>query len=476
MVTKPNQQNYYVPGGLEGKIILDPMMGGGTTLHEAIRLGANVIGADIDPIPVVQARATLSDVALEATEKAFDHFFAQLYAKLGHYFRADCPHCQRAFELRFVLYGLKKQCACQQALFVDAYTLRHNSDNSLIHINPDNYSIYHDDTLVSHATVAPDFALLPKNKKKCDQCGEVFYEDTSVAYYQRYMPIAIMGECTEHGIFFAAPSQTDLDLIAQADAKRGELAFQSADFSILNGPKSADLLRRNITTYLDLFSSRQLLYLHHAMTLLEEIEHDVRIKLALLISTATEFNSMLCGYKGARKQRPGAIRHTFAYHAYSFPHTALENNPLHRSRSSGTLHNLFQSRLARGRKWAIAPIERHYKNGKQSKVTITGEIDAGTEHFTLTALQEGTHRFMLLQGSSANLQLPDNCVDHIVTDPPYFDSVQYGDLAAFFRVWLKRFLPTEANWAYELADAAVDQHANGNGQYVAVLPLNWNDI
>ncbi|HFC12194.1 MAG TPA: DUF1156 domain-containing protein, partial [Anaerolineae bacterium] len=57
LVTKPNQQNYYVPGGLEGKIILDPMMGGGTTLHEAIRLGANVIGADIDPIPVVQARA-----------------------------------------------------------------------------------------------------------------------------------------------------------------------------------------------------------------------------------------------------------------------------------------------------------------------------------------------------------------------------------------------------------------------------------
>jgi adenine-specific DNA methylase len=57
------KQDRYAPGGLEGQIILDPMMGGGTTLHEAIRLGANVVGSDIDPIPVLQTRATLTDVA-----------------------------------------------------------------------------------------------------------------------------------------------------------------------------------------------------------------------------------------------------------------------------------------------------------------------------------------------------------------------------------------------------------------------------
>ena len=49
---------YDPPAALAGKVILDPMMGGGTTLHEAIRLGANVIGADIDPIPIIQTRAS----------------------------------------------------------------------------------------------------------------------------------------------------------------------------------------------------------------------------------------------------------------------------------------------------------------------------------------------------------------------------------------------------------------------------------
>ncbi|MCA9961634.1 MAG: hypothetical protein KC443_21495, partial [Anaerolineales bacterium] len=59
LVTEEAARDYYAPGGLAGKIILDPMMGGGTTLHEAIRLGANVIGADLDPIPMLQVRASL---------------------------------------------------------------------------------------------------------------------------------------------------------------------------------------------------------------------------------------------------------------------------------------------------------------------------------------------------------------------------------------------------------------------------------
>lgn len=67
-------RDYYAPGGLEGLTVLDPMMGGGTTLHEAIRLGANVIGADIDPIPIVQARASLTQVELTGLRAAFNGF------------------------------------------------------------------------------------------------------------------------------------------------------------------------------------------------------------------------------------------------------------------------------------------------------------------------------------------------------------------------------------------------------------------
>ena len=67
---------------------------------------------------------------------------------------------------------------------------------------------------------------------------------------------------------------------------------------------------------------------------------------------------------------------------------------------------------------------------------------------------------MLRQGSATTLDLLNDSIDAIVTDPPYFDSVQYSDLSAFFRVWLKRMLPEKAEWTYDVSDSAVDPHNN----------------
>ncbi len=84
---------YYAPGGLAGKVILDPMMGGGTTLHEAIRLGASVIGVDVDPIPVVQARATLTHRPPAALRTGFDTLYHGLVEAVGDLFQTHCPTC-----------------------------------------------------------------------------------------------------------------------------------------------------------------------------------------------------------------------------------------------------------------------------------------------------------------------------------------------------------------------------------------------
>jgi putative DNA methylase len=468
-------QDYYTPGGLEGTIILDPMMGGGTTVHEAIRLGANVVGTDIDPIPILQARATLSELPLAKIETAFAQFYDALYAELAPLYQTTCPTCALPHEFRFILYGLRRQCHCggslgNEALFVDSLTLRHNSDGSIFHIHPESHDIYLDDRLVSASDAASKPPIFEKKVKVCLRCYATYKEDTAVPFYQRYQPIAIVGECKEHGLFFAAPQQADRDSIAHADERRSQLSFSAADFRIETGPKSRDLLNRGIDSYLDLFSSRQLLFLSKTIDKLEPFEPLVRLNLALLVSTSLEFNAMLCGYKGSKKNRPGAIRHTFAHHAYSFPYTALENNPLYRKKQSGNLQNLFYSRIVRGRRWAKEPVERVINgNGRPKKIIISGEVDEGVEVAAFSDLQEGSRRFMLLQGSSAALSIPDNSVDYVITDPPYFDSVQYSDLAAFFRVWLRKLLPDAANWEYSLDDAAVDQHANGNGQYTTVL-------
>lgn len=470
LVTDETKQDYYSAGGLEGFLILDPMMGGGTTLHEAIRLGANVIGADIDPIPVLQARATLSSVPLTDLVASFNRFYKELYGSLSHLYQTTCPHCALSYEWQFMLYGLRRRCECRQVVTIDSLILRYNSDDSVIRIDPETHAIYHGDKLIVESDA--DRAYLPlveKSDKICEVCQHPYQDDLQMPYYQRYTPIVVVGECKEHGIFFNTINQIERDAITHADRHRANLPFLPSDFSIVPGPKSKSLLDRKIESYLDVYSSRQLLLLHQASQILTQFDPLVRLNLALLLSTSLEFNSLLCGYKGAKKNRPGAIRHTFAHHAYSFPYTAAENNPLYIKKASGNLKNLFYSRIVRGRKWASLPEERRIIKGKPVKVTVDGEKDLGTEVLDLQEIKTGSRRFMLIQGSSIALDLPDNSVDYVITDPPYFDSVQYSDLAAFFRVWLQQLLPNDVDWHYALDDAAVDQHANGNGQYDRVL-------
>jgi putative DNA methylase len=224
------------------------------------------------------------------------------------------------------------------------------------------------------------------------------------------------------------------------------------------------LLRRGVDNYLDLFSSRQLLVLQKAIDYIARLEGAIQLNLALLVSTSLEFNSLLSGYKGKSKRRPGAIRHAFAHHAYSIPYTALENNPLYQRRASGTLQKLFHARIRRARLWAANPRERDLSAKGSKFVEITGERDAGHEVTEQAQLREGLRRFLLRQGSATKLDILGDSVDAIVTDPPYFDSVHYSDLSAFFRVWLMQMLPEAADWHFELRDSAVEQNHKGDGE------------
>jgi putative DNA methylase len=432
-------------------------------------LGANVIGADIDPIPVVQARATLTRSALGELRAAFHQFFAELHRSLGHYFQTECPTCKQTLDFQYSLHGLRKACACGEVVQIDQYDLRHEADRK-IRIWPESWEITDSQSRPNGSAKTP--RLITKAEKTCPVCGLKYQELLDVPYYARCVPIAIVATCPEHGLFFRSPGEPDLARIEQAEMLRDGLDFGALeDFAVQDGPKSGDLIRRNIKSYLDVFSSRQLLYLHQAIRQLRDYDGVIRLNLGLLVSTSLEFNSMLCGYKGWYKQRPGAIRHVFALHAYSFPYTALENNPINRQKSSGNLQLLFRDRIERGRKWAVSPVERKIgPDGRSQLIKIPGEVDGGIEVLDQTELANGRQTFWLIHGDSRDLPIDDHSVDLIVTDPPYYDSVQYSNLAAFFRVWLARLLPDEINWTYNEAHSAVAARAtDDSGSFMTGL-------
>ncbi|MCL4264646.1 MAG: hypothetical protein KJ069_15590 [Anaerolineae bacterium] len=479
LVTDTAVQDYYAPGGLEGRVILDPMMGGGTTLHEAIRLGANVLGADLDPIPVLQARATLTEVPLAELEEAFAQFYGTMQAELSPFFLTTNPETGERTPLRFVIYGARRWIDGRTVIVVDSLTLRIGNDGSVARLCPECQAVVHG-TESHHCQPAADILpLLEKGNAWGRGRRSPVSDDLDIPYWQRYVPLVVVGQNGGGGdLFFKTPDAADRETLAAADRRRAALSFARSDFAVELGRKSRQLAAHGVNYYLDLFSSRQLLYLAQAIRLLSDFAPAVRLNLALLVSTSLEFNSMLCGYKGKNQRRPGAVRHTFSHHAYSFPHTAVENNPLHPDKASGTLQRLFHTRLVNGRVWAQAPRERRVEVARSEDrpqlkdfVVIQGEQDAGTEVAEFDHIQPGDERkFWLRQGSSAHLALPDGCVDFVVTDPPYFDSIQYSDLAAFFRVWLRWLLPDAADWAYDAQLSAVDPHRlDRESRYTEIL-------
>jgi putative DNA methylase len=451
-------QNYYTPGGLDGKLILDPMMGGATTLHEAIRMGANVIGADLDPIPVLQARASLSDVPLIALEKAFRQFYQRMWKDLEPFYLTISPVSGTAVPINYTLYGLKRSCACSSVLVVDSFILRHETDGSILRICPHCHDLMTDDVPCCDKPHPDKLMLVERTQKQCPTCEQPYEEDVHTPFYARYVPLVIVGTIKGRKQFMKSLDDADHDLVAEINNQRESIPFERDAFAVDRGRKSKQLHYRGVDNYLDLFSTRQLMFLEKAIAHLRPFPHLVQLNLGMLVSTSLEFNSMLCGYKGKNKRRAGAIRHTFSHHAYSFPYMALENNPLHPRKASGTLQKLFQSRIRNGRSWAMRPRERRVDKPKVEFTELRGEVDAGKEVTDLTQLKGGSRNFYLRQGSSTDLPLADSSVDFIVTDPPYFDSVQYSDLSTYFRVWLRHLLPDATDWDVDMSQSAVDPH------------------
>ncbi len=56
----------------KGKIILDPFMGGGTTVAEALRLGCEVIGVDLNPVAWFIVKTEVEPVELKKLDEAFE--------------------------------------------------------------------------------------------------------------------------------------------------------------------------------------------------------------------------------------------------------------------------------------------------------------------------------------------------------------------------------------------------------------------
>lgn len=60
-----------------GKVVLDPFMGGGTTVVEALRLGCKVVGIDLNPVAWFVVKTEVEPVEIDALKAAFERLAAR---------------------------------------------------------------------------------------------------------------------------------------------------------------------------------------------------------------------------------------------------------------------------------------------------------------------------------------------------------------------------------------------------------------
>lgn len=78
---------FYNEHNLKDKIVLDPFMGSGTTIGEAIKLGAKAIGSDINPISTFQVRQALTYVPIDQLRIAFHKIEQQVAGEIKQYYQ-----------------------------------------------------------------------------------------------------------------------------------------------------------------------------------------------------------------------------------------------------------------------------------------------------------------------------------------------------------------------------------------------------
>jgi hypothetical protein len=83
--------NHQKAGSFEKLRVLDPFMGGGTTLVEGSRLGMQMTGVDLNPVAWLVVKNELACSDPEQVQALFDHIEAEVKPQIQPFYTTTCP-------------------------------------------------------------------------------------------------------------------------------------------------------------------------------------------------------------------------------------------------------------------------------------------------------------------------------------------------------------------------------------------------
>lgn len=444
---------YYDAHSFEGITIADPFMGGGTPLLEANRIGCNVVGMDINPMAAWVVREEIEAIDLKAYTKATEDLLDCLSQDVGHLYKTRCPITGRkdadAKYFLWVKTGHCRRCRREFDLFPGyvlaknvrhpAYVLVCASCGELNEVE----DLYRPGICRCRKPLVAE-GPVHRNRCACPHCGHVnsspFHGEGppshrlfAIEYYNPDLK-------DRPGRLFKKPDREDLARVAEAESlwHRMRPSFVPDD-AIPEGDESSRLHRWGYQRFRDLFNARQLLSLETSARLISRVR-DLRLRRALAtnFSDLLRYQNMLCRYDMMALKSLDV----FSIHGFPVSYVQVESNFLGVRNGkglpvgSGGFINIFD-KYTRAKRYCTEPFEVAFRGKRKIAVPMRGEWIGERNPKN----PGGAERQVDIRCASATeVALQPSSLDAVLTDPPYFGMVQYGELMQFCYVWLRKLM------------------------------------
>jgi adenine-specific DNA methylase len=415
--------------------VLDPFAGGGSIPFEASRYGCSTIASELNPVAAAILEATVS------LPGQLGPAFANVIGAWGKRWASNievrlAPFFPKSDGEKILGYIWSHTVPCPTTgrptpLAPDFWLSRGNGSDAAVSLNVDR-----DSGTITSSIVRGDLASEAGQRStyKDGTATSVWTDETFGGDYIREQAVSgrlgalllalSVTPSGARGRQFRAPTESDLDAVTAAERELERLlpAWEVADLvpdeSVFEGKETKRSVDMGITRWRAMFSPRQLLAnvlaLEELVTLVsvapaelgDEEGRAVGLYLALGLDKAVDYNSRLSAWDDSREK----VAHTFDRHDFAFKWTFAEFD---------AAHSLFP--------WAVSQVVAAY-----SGIAKLAERSASiTEN-------ESRAQASVIVASATALPLDDASVDAVITDPPYYDNVMYGECSDYFYVWLKR--------------------------------------
>lgn len=468
--SRPLQEAFFDHSELVG-VVLDPFMGGGTTLFEANRLGLSTIGYDTNPMSRWICERELEELDVEEFEEAGERICVSLEEKIGSHYLTRCEECGDDAPVKSFLWVKSHRCACghETLLFPGPHVAgdrmkRHTHEvlvcgscRAVEQFLPDEAP----DSCTRCATPYADAKIGSKATCRCGRDFRVPAEDPAgppdhVLFALEYHCQTCKKRDGRRGRFFKGADATDHARYSEAEKKLAALHTDCIPGTVIpDGDETRRLHRWGYKRFRELHNDRQLLGL---ALLAEEIRDQpahLRPALATVFSDFIRYQNMVCRYDTAALK----ILDVFSIHGYPIHRVQCEAAlvGLPRIGSGGYRH--FLRKYAAAKRYCQAPFETTREDGKKRRLVIENEKIAA--EFVPSADElKGGDQALLRCGSLSDEPLEDAAVDFVLTDPPYYAMVQYSELMDFCYAWLRKLVPETA--FFQNSSAKSDSEVTGN--------------